>query len=60
MRKPEIEGGLECTDALNLDGGSSTQLYANVRLFKINVPGINAITDAILVVPRSKVSPVGV
>lgn len=52
MRTPQIEGGLGCDNALNLDGGSSTQLYANSDGFSIEVAGYSAVTDAILVVPR--------
>lgn len=47
------EGGLDCVNALNLDGGSSTQLYVLANDFNLRVPGINQVTDAVLVVPRS-------
>lgn len=40
---------LNCTDALNLDGGSSTQMYAHVDAFKINVPSFASVSDAIVV-----------
>ncbi len=46
------KGGLGCIDALNLDGGSSTQLYANVNRFKLKVSGFTTVSDAVLVVPR--------
>lgn len=52
MHKPEIDGGLECIDAINLDGGSSTQLFVKTKNFYLNVPGLSAVTDAILVIPR--------
>lgn len=38
MVKPELTGGLECINALNLDGGSSTQLYAKVGDFELDLP----------------------
>lgn len=34
MRK----GGLECIDALNFDGGSSTQMYAKIGSFELRLP----------------------
>lgn len=36
---PEKEGGLECTDALTLDGGPSAQMYADYKSLKIDLPG---------------------
>lgn len=39
---------LSCSNALNLDGGNSTQLYANIDGFKINVHGFSNISDAII------------
>ena len=36
---PESEGGLECRDALSLDGGPSAQMYADYRSLKIHIPG---------------------
>lgn len=52
MLLPLIEGGLSCIQALNLDGGSSTQLYAKLANFSLEVKGFSAVTDAILVVPK--------
>lgn len=37
MAKPESKGGLGCRYALNLDGGSSSQLYARVGSFRLNL-----------------------
>jgi uncharacterized protein YigE (DUF2233 family) len=48
MRRPP----LNCQDALNLDGGSSSQLYAHMGSFKINVHGFSNVSDAIIVKPR--------
>lgn len=43
---------LNCTDAQNLDGGSSSQLYARLGNFRINDPGFSNVSDAIVVKPR--------
>lgn len=40
---------LHCNDALNLDGGSSSQLLANINSFRLHVPGFSQVTDAIVV-----------
>lgn len=42
---------LNCHDALNLDGGSSSQLSARINSFEINVRGFSNISDAIIVKP---------
>ena len=38
MAKKESEGGLGCQDALNLDGGPSTQVYAKIASFELSLP----------------------
>lgn len=40
---------LNCYDALNLDGGSSSQLYAKIDDFRLHVQGFSSISDAIVV-----------
>lgn len=40
---------LNCVNALNLDGGSSSQLYADVKNFHLDVPGFSGVSDAIIV-----------
>ena len=55
MQTPVDQGGLNCMDALNLDGGSSSQLYANVNQFSLNVPSFAIVSDAVLVVPKNSV-----
>jgi uncharacterized protein YigE (DUF2233 family) len=42
---------LNCIDAINLDGGGSSQLYANLDGFKINSSGFSEVSDAIIVNP---------
>ncbi len=53
MNQSEADGGLDCIAALNLDGGSSSQMYAKEGDFSVEVIGYSAVTDAIVVVPRS-------
>lgn len=43
---------LNCDNALNLDGGSSSQLIAHLGLFQINVHGFSNVSDAIVVKSR--------
>ncbi len=43
---------VNCVDALNLDGGSSSQLSAHMGLFEINVHGFSNVSDAIVVKRR--------
>lgn len=52
LRAPPQQGGLNCYSALNLDGGSSAQLYANLPNFKLHVANFSAVTDAIIVKKR--------
>ncbi|MGL5743496.1 MAG: phosphodiester glycosidase family protein [Legionella sp.] len=42
---------LSCVDAINLDGGSSSQLYAHIGSFLLNVHGYSNVSDAIIVKP---------
>ena len=42
---------LSCTDAINLDGGSSSQLYAHMGSFQLKVHGFSNVSDAIIVKP---------
>ena len=44
---------LKCLNALNLDGGSSTQLHAKVDSFQLTVHGFSNISDAVIVRPRT-------
>ncbi len=43
---------LFCDEALNLDGGSSSQVYANVGHLHLNSYGALGVSDAIIVKPR--------
>lgn len=44
---PASKGGLGLTDALNLDGGPSTQLYARVGEVVIEIPGLSSVPTAV-------------
>lgn len=43
---------LSCQEALNLDGGSSSQLHAHIGAFQIEVHGFSNVSDAIVVYSR--------
>lgn len=40
FQAPEQKGGLACINALNLDGGSSSQIYARIGDFELDLPSI--------------------
>lgn len=42
---------LHCTHAINLDGGASSQLYAKIGSFRVNVRGYSKVSDAVVVKP---------
>jgi len=46
---------LDCKEGLNLDGGSSSQLKAEIGSFQINVHSFANVSDAIVVKPRNPV-----
>jgi len=52
LAAPAEEGGLGCRNALNLDGGSSTQLQARWRGFAADVAGGSGVPNALVVTPR--------
>lgn len=56
LRKTAANGGLGCYSALNLDGGSSAQFYANFPNFKLYVANFSPVTDAIIVKERSSIN----
>jgi uncharacterized protein YigE (DUF2233 family) len=51
LQRPLQAGGLACVDALNLDGGHSTQLYATLPNFSLQITSSTPVSDALLVVP---------
>jgi len=52
LRRPVAEGGLACQFALNLDGGSSSQLHFTHGDRRITVSGAARVANAIGVFPR--------
>ncbi len=51
FKRSNRDGGYNCPNAINLDGGSSSQLYARMPGFSLHVPNFSAVTDAITVTP---------
>ena len=49
MKNPETQGGLACYNALNLDGGSSSQLYAHIGSFHLDIPSIRPVAELLVV-----------
>lgn len=51
-----LKDHLDCLDAMNLDGGSSTQLYANIpqakHPFQLHISSFALITDTLYVLPK--------
>ncbi len=52
MSASRFEGGLECPDAMALDGGSSSQLFAKIGSFSLDLPGIARVTNGLAVLPK--------
>jgi len=52
LADPPDQGGLGCRDALNLDGGPSTQLVAKLPALSLSLPGRWGVPNALVVVPR--------
>lgn len=52
-----LHNNLDCVDAMNFDGGSSTQLYANIpqakQPFQLHVSSFALITDIFYVLPKN-------
>jgi uncharacterized protein YigE (DUF2233 family) len=49
MGKSRFEGGLECVNAMALDGGSSVQLYSKIGKFELDISGISLIPNGLAV-----------
>ena len=54
LKKPASKGGIDCYQALNLDGGNSSQLYARINDFSLKVTSFHDVTDAVIVQPRKR------
>jgi hypothetical protein len=46
------QGGLGCREALNLDGGTSTQLVVKLPTLTLSFPGGSGVPNALVVIPR--------
>lgn len=55
MRKKGSLGGLDCVNAINLDGGHSTQLYARSGDLTVQVQSYAPVADVVLVTPQQSV-----
>lgn len=54
MGNSAFQGGLGCVDAMALDGGSSSQIYAKTGKFEFSQPGLVRITNGLAVFSKSK------
>ena len=52
LADPPDQGGLGCRDALNLDGGPSTQLVAKLSALSLSLPGGWGVPNALVATPR--------
>jgi len=51
---PPDRGGLGCSDALNLDGGLSTQLVVRLPALALSLPGGWGVPNALVVAPGKR------
>ncbi|MFH0800353.1 MAG: phosphodiester glycosidase family protein [Pseudomonadota bacterium] len=49
MSASRSAGGLECPNAMALDGGGSSQLYARIKDFELSLPGLARVTNGLAV-----------
>ncbi len=54
LAKPRDKGGLGCKDALNLDGGPSTQLHSTLTGLALDVKGGWGVPNALVVTSRAQ------
>jgi len=54
LADPPDMGGLGCWDALNLDGGPSTQLVVRLPALALSLPGGWGVPNALVVAPRKR------
>ena len=54
LADPPDQGGLGCRDALNLDGGPSTQLVVKLPGLALSLPGGWGVPNALVVAPRKQ------
>jgi hypothetical protein len=51
LAAPEDQGGLGCKDAMNLDGGPSTQLSARLKSLELSIDGGWGVPNALVAIP---------
>jgi hypothetical protein len=51
LADPPDQGGLGCWDALNFDGGPSTQLVVKLPALALSIPGGSGVPNALVVAP---------
>ncbi|RIL06922.1 MAG: hypothetical protein DCC71_05100 [Proteobacteria bacterium] len=54
LAAPARDGGLGCDEALNLDGGSSTQLTVRWNGFDAAIEGLSGVPNALVVMPKPR------
>jgi uncharacterized protein YigE (DUF2233 family) len=54
LADPPDQGGLGCRDALNLDGGPSTQLVVKLPGLALSLPGGWGVPNALVAAPRKQ------
>ena len=54
LADPPDKGGLACWDALNLDGGPSTQLVVKLPALALSLPGGWGVPNALVVAPGKR------
>ena len=54
LADPSEKGGVGCVDALNLDGGPSTQLAVKLPALRLSLLGRWGVPNALVVVPGKK------
>lgn len=53
LKKSEPEGGFGCIEALNLDGGNSSQLFSALTEAPLDIFTLNKVADAVVLLPKS-------
>lgn len=56
MSEKHFGGGFECVNAMALDGGSSSQLYAKIGSFELSLPGLTSVPNGLAVFTGSSTS----
>jgi uncharacterized protein YigE (DUF2233 family) len=53
IKQHSSRGGLDCYNALNLDGGSSTQLFASINKTTYSISSLRPVSDVIIISRRN-------